>query len=378
MDQATGTHEPGARETQNGRLAARLDSLTGLRWFAAFAVFGFHLYHSPVRTTDTAFETGLRILFGPGSVGVPFFFVLSGLVLTWSARPGDGPVAFWRRRAARIVPNHVVTWIAVLVVLAVAGRPPAPGPALSGLFLTQAWIPIEAYHFGGNAPAWSLSCEVAFYAAFPVLLPLLRRVPGDRLWVLAAALVGGTWLVPLLSLPMSSVVGLWFVWVFPGTQVLQFALGTTLALMIREGRWRGPGVLVSSALLLAAYLTQPFVWEQWQRVAWMTGPLALLIAAVASADAVGRPSWLKSPVLILLGEVSFAFYLVHQPVIRFGAHLLVGERSPLPTLIMAAVAMLGVSIVLAWLLYRLVERPLERRLRGRARTAPAVSAPPPA
>src|SRR5262245_18101333 len=106
-------------------------------------------------------------------------------------------------------------------------------------------------------------------------------------------MAGGTWLVPLLSLPMSGVVGLWFTWVFPGTQILQFALGITIALMIREGRWRGPRVLVSSALLLTAYLTQPFVWDQWQRVAWMTGPLALLIAAVASADSMGRPSWLK-------------------------------------------------------------------------------------
>ncbi|GAA1295784.1 acyltransferase [Planotetraspora silvatica] len=376
MDRATGTREPAARESPNGPLEKRLPSLTGLRWFAAFAVFGFHLYHSPVRTTDTAFETGLRILFAPGSVGVPFFFILSGLVLTWSARAGDRPVAFWRRRAARIVPSHVATWIAVLVVLAAAGRASAPGPALSGLFLTQAWIPIEAYHFGGNAPAWSLSCELAFYAAFPLLLPLLRRIPGNRLWVLAAALVAGTWLVPLISLPMPGTVGLWFIWVFPGTQVLEFALGMTLALMIREGRWRGPGVPASSALLLAAYLTQPFVWDQWQRVAWMTGPLVLLIAAVASADAVGRRSWLKAPALIWLGEVSFAFYLVHQPVIRFGAHLLVGEHSPLPMLIAAAFAMLGVSLILAWLLHRLVERPLERRLGGRARTASAISGPP--
>ncbi|MEU9886672.1 acyltransferase [Sphaerisporangium sp. NPDC051011] len=355
------------------RQAQRLPSLTGLRWFAAFAVFGFHLYHSPVRMIDPSVETVLRVLFGPGSVGVPFFFILSGFVLTWSARPGDRVAAFWRRRAARVVPNHVVTWLAVLAVLAAAGRVPTPGPTLTGLVLLQAWIPVEAYYYAVNVPAWSLSCEMAFYALFPVLLPLLRRVPGQRLWMVAALLLAGIWVVPFFSLPMSAELAEWWVWVFPITRVLEFALGVTVALMIKDGRWRGPGLAVSAALALAAYLTQPFVWEAWQRVAWMAAPLALLVAAAATSDLAGRRSWLQSPVMIWLGEISFAFYLVHQPVIRFGARALAGDRPSPLVLLAAGVGMLALAIVLSWLLYRLIEHPLERRLGRPRRTSPAVS-----
>ena len=65
----------------------RLDSLTGLRWWAAFAVFFFHLRN-------------LIPLPGPieaiaqfGYLGVTFFFVMSGYVLTMSWRPTSGVLA---------------------------------------------------------------------------------------------------------------------------------------------------------------------------------------------------------------------------------------------------------------------------------------------
>ncbi|TQS27791.1 acyltransferase [Microbispora sp. KK1-11] len=338
---------------------ARLPSLTGLRWIAAFAVFGFHVLHTPRLAGDGAGRTVLEVLFGAGATGVPFFFVLSGLVLTWSARPGDRAAAFWRRRAARVVPSHVLVWIGVLAVLVVTARPERPGPVLAGLVLMQSWVPDPAYYFAVNTPAWSLSCEIAFYAAFPLLLRALRRVPAHRLWTVAAAAYALIWLVPLASLPMPLDLGYWFVWILPVTRALEFLLGMTLALMIRSGRWHGPGLLASSALALGAYLTQPLVWDRWGWVAWMSGPLALLVAAAATADLRGRRSPLRAVWLVALGEVSFAFYLVHQPVLRFGARVV--PQAP----VLAAVGMLLAATAAAWLLHRLAERPLERLLAGR-------------
>ena len=53
----------------------RLDSLTGLRWWAAFAVFCYHMMNfAPV--------PGLGAVARYGNHGVAFFFVLSGFVLT--------------------------------------------------------------------------------------------------------------------------------------------------------------------------------------------------------------------------------------------------------------------------------------------------------
>ncbi|MDF5755023.1 acyltransferase [Spongiactinospora sp. TRM90649] len=340
----------------------RLPSLTGLRWFAAFVVFGFHVHHSGL-TDDPVISGILGVLFEAGASGVPFFFVLSGMVLTWSARPGTRPSTFWRRRAARVLPNHVATWIGVLALLFVLGEVFRTGPAISGLFLVQAWFPDEAYYFGGNTPAWSLSCELAFYAAFPLLLPLVRRIPGKRLWAVAVAMFGGIWLVPLATLALPVDLGYWFVWIFPITRALEFALGMTIAVMVREGRWHGPGLLPSGLLVLAAYLTVPYVPDAWGWVAWMAGPYAVLIAAAAVADVRGSRSLLRAPVLVWLGEVSFAFYLVHQSVVRLVAWL-AGDQPQAPLALAGIAAMLALAVAAAWALYRIVERPLERRLSG--------------
>ena len=131
-----------------------------------------------------------------------------------------------------MVPAHVVTWLVVTAMMTVAGIGITVGPTVTGLLLLQSWVPDEAYYFAVNTPAWSLSCELAFYAVFPMLLPLLRRVPARGVPWLVGGLVGGIWLVPLLSLTMSDALAYWFVWIFPVTRVLEFALGVAVALLV--------------------------------------------------------------------------------------------------------------------------------------------------
>src|SRR3954470_17084064 len=77
-----------------------LPSLTGLRWVAALLVFAFHSAGYGVLTTSWWHLTRF------GFIGVSFFFVLSGVVLTWSSRPGQTSRQFYWRRFARIYPSH--------------------------------------------------------------------------------------------------------------------------------------------------------------------------------------------------------------------------------------------------------------------------------
>lgn len=66
-------------------------------------VFGFHglvFFDGPTRGA-------LDHLVGQGRSGVTFFFVLSGFLLAWSARPGDRARSFYRRRFARIYPAYL-------------------------------------------------------------------------------------------------------------------------------------------------------------------------------------------------------------------------------------------------------------------------------
>src|SRR4051794_13817969 len=83
--------------------ADRLPALTELRFLSAAAVFVNHA------GLESGFRSGVLnfVLAGvPASLAeaaVAFFFMLSGFVLTWSARADDTPVLFWRRRAAKIL-----------------------------------------------------------------------------------------------------------------------------------------------------------------------------------------------------------------------------------------------------------------------------------
>ena len=79
-----------------------LPLLTSLRAFAALTVFVFHL---PVHVP------GQKL----GYVGVAFFYVLSGFILTWSYQKGVTGRVFFGRRFARIYPSHLVLWLVVLV-----------------------------------------------------------------------------------------------------------------------------------------------------------------------------------------------------------------------------------------------------------------------
>ncbi|MHC2999665.1 hypothetical protein OB08_11010 [Microbacterium sp. HJ5] len=81
----------------------RLDAITGLRWWAAFAVFAHHIQNLVPLPGPIAAVAGF------GHLGVTFFFVLSGFVLTWAWRPEVDKRTFWWRRFSRIYPLTLVT-----------------------------------------------------------------------------------------------------------------------------------------------------------------------------------------------------------------------------------------------------------------------------
>src|SRR5689334_3276648 len=112
----------GTTEEAGSPRSARLPSLTGLRFYAALLVFLSHVA-LPMATirliADDKVEYTLLWLVRPGGgLGVTFFFVLSGFILTWSARPSDTARAFWRRRAAKIIPSYLVAWVLAMVLVA--------------------------------------------------------------------------------------------------------------------------------------------------------------------------------------------------------------------------------------------------------------------
>lgn len=345
------------------RSGARLDSLTGLRFPAALAVFAFHASTHSIE--GTAHDVAMAIA-GRGYIGVAFFFMLSGFVLTWSRREGDDVRGFYRRRFARIAPVYWVC-LAGATLLLIVGTGNLVKPvvtALPSVVALQAWIPVPSIYFGGNGPGWSISAEMFFYLCFPLLvLALPHRRGRIALGGLAAVLMLGPALVLHPTGSDQTDPAFWAIYVLPAARISDFIIGMLVAHAVKNG-WRPPvGLAGALVLSLAAYVVTGFT-PPWSTVSIVTAvPFALLLAAAATSDLGGRRTVLTSSWAVKLGEWSFAFYLVQASVLRVqheAAQVLGGGPALEWSLVVVAFAVcLGLSAAL----YTIVERPLERRLR---------------
>lgn len=360
--------------------SSRLPSLTGMRFIAAGMVFFFHVSYEGLFASGHVQHVYSSIVNQAGFSGVSFFFILSGFVLCWSARPSDTTRAFWRRRFFKIYPNHVLTF-AVAALLFVLLTPPAfsSGTALLNVFLLQSWVPRPGVLLSFNNVSWSLCCEVLFYLSFPLLLRYIKKIRPERLWAVTIATVVGIFLIPVLAdaLPGQPAWGtaagglwrFWFVYMLPPVRVLDFVLGILVARIVITGRRFPISLGGATVLAIAAYAAAPHAPPTVSLVAVTALPLALLIGAGAIADVNARPTWLSSRPMVWLGEISFAFYMVHWLVLNYG-HELLGAGQAWSTLVAVGIIalLLAVTLLLSWLIFTCYERPIMRRF-ARARRA---------
>jgi peptidoglycan/LPS O-acetylase OafA/YrhL len=117
-------------------------------------------------------------------------------------------------------------------------------------------------------------------------------------------------------------------------------------------------------MAVAAYVGSGYLPGGFSYVAGTVVPLALLIPAVATTDLRGSRSPLRWRAIVWLGEISFAFYLVHQLAIRFVQHGLGSRTWPAAEGLLLAAAMLALALASAAALYHFVERPMMTRLAG--------------
>ena len=154
--------------------------LDSVRAIAAFGVLALH-----VSARTEAFGTGAAAkFFSHGDVGVPIFFVLSGLLLYRpfaAAHLGStatpSPRSFYERRFLRIVPLY---WVVLAFVAVVLRNVSLSSPALAarhGLLLdvySSGWVRNDRW----MQQTWSLATEIAFYAVLPLLALGIGAVVG--------------------------------------------------------------------------------------------------------------------------------------------------------------------------------------------------------
>jgi len=298
-----------------------------------------------------------------GYVGVAFFFVLSGFVLTWSTPIYNGVEAkqFWIKRVARVYPSHLVMMVIALLLPA---RPlPLTWVAVPpNALLLQSWFPSNDIAFGVNAVSWSLSCEAFFYLCAPLLISVLNALKPLQRYLAAAAGAGVAWSIGLVMAANGANV---YAYHLPIVRIGEFIIGIALALALRDGV-RLPFRSVCLAGVTTAVMVM--VCLRTGQLTTVSGILmvpafAWLIYACAQADLDGVRGVLRLKLLEHLGITSFAFYLVHELVLL--------NLKPLPWPHGSKLVNLATVIVLwvicqaaAELLYRGVERPAQRRIRA--------------
>jgi peptidoglycan/LPS O-acetylase OafA/YrhL len=291
--------------------AAAIKPLTGLRLFAALYVLLLH--------SGSAVIIGLGVP-GPvynflrgGQLGVSFFFVLSGFILTYTYESTR-----WDRRAlssygwarvARIVPLYLLS---LLIALPFFVKVFSTEWAVASLLFVQSWVP--ASMFGGtpwNGLAWTLSVEAFFYLSLPAWLLLTRR------WT-TTGLVGGllvTWaLMVALRLPTAYIDAeadaFAFAWMydvpFMLLRVPEFVSGILLAgLFLRHRR-----ALPDTWLVLALTFTIAALAVSTNAFARSVAAIGFGLVIVTAACSVGRASaLLGSKFMLLMGGASYGIYL---------------------------------------------------------------------
>lgn len=274
-----------------------------LRGIAAALVVARHVAVHTASTGGTVFDLG--------QFGVDIFFVLSGVVIYLTGRDLSWHV-FLRKRIARIVPLY---WIVTLLAIAASAQGRHGPYWLSNAAASLLFVPAHdtaASIWPPVMTGWTLNYEMYFYAVCTVvLLAGLRR----RFLVAVAGVIA-----------VGIAIGLPLVWaagtaVRPAALILlmpisaEFIAGMVLAALWERGL-RSPVwltiALLAAALALLAFTPDMRTYQVDRALLW--GPSAAMIvwATMTSEERLPFRNW-KWP--LLLGDASYAIYIVHAAVL---------------------------------------------------------------
>ncbi len=305
-----------------------------------------------------------------GWLGVEVFFIISGFVIcmsSWGRSLGD----FFRSRVTRLYPAY---WAGVVLTFVIVYFTPqvTKSPSFSDAIvnLTMLQEPLGAAPVDGVY--WTLWAEMRFYLLFAIVVwwgVTYRRVVAFALiWTIASALADGadSELLNLVAMPKYA---------------HYFLVGVGLYLIHRFGHQLLAWIIVGVNFLLAYHYSVLRMHHETENVilrpldAEVVGLILLGSVLLILAIARGRLAWVKWRWVSYAGALTYPFYLVHD---RIGRALIywLHERAELTPYIVLP-ATLAATLLLAWLVHVLVEKPLSRWLKLRLTRRGALDLDPP-
>ncbi|SDX91962.1 Peptidoglycan/LPS O-acetylase OafA/YrhL, contains acyltransferase and SGNH-hydrolase domains [Albimonas donghaensis] len=312
--------------------------------------------------------------FSGGFVGVDVFFVISGFLITGIlAREIDAGrfslLGFYERRARRILPA-LFAMLTICLAVGYALCPPWMYSALAKsavatiFFSSNMWFLYSTGDYFGNSAeyepllhTWSLAVEEQFYLVFPLLLWGLAR--WRKSWTLAV--IAGLSAVSFVAAVWATQVAPLSNFFLTPLRAWELGLGALLALGAFPGTARrGVVEVVAAAGLAAICASIVLLTAETPFPGLAAAPTCLGAAAIIWAGG-QRQTWtgrlLSTRAAVGVGLISYSLYLWHWPPLvvarLFGgsAHI---EAGP-------AAALIVLSLVLAVLSWRFVERPFRAR-----------------
>ncbi|MFF4838141.1 acyltransferase family protein [Streptomyces sp. NPDC001315] len=354
--------EKPAASAPRPRAADRLRALDGLRLLAALMVCMYHFagkngevaeswHQSPGQMFPTLSQAATY-----GSLGVQFFFVISGFVICMSSW-GRTLGAFFRSRVSRLYPAY---WVAIVLITAAAYIMPVVVRPLRSdellLNLTMLQQPMGANRVLGVD--WTLWVEVRFYALF-ALCVVWRGVTYQRVVLFCCLWTTAGVFARVADTPLTDELVM-------RDHAPFFIGGLALYLIHRFGSnmllW---GIVVMSFLLGQRYsvtaLWHPGPQGDFHRDPHVIQVIVFLAFATVAVVALGWTRWANWRWLTVAGALTYPFYLVHEHLGWFFIRVLYRGYGlpPYATIVVSVLSLL----LIAWLIHRLVEKPFGPRLK---------------
>ena len=362
-------------------LDRHLPGLDGLRGVACLLVFVYHLRW--LAGDPPLFVGNFRALsiLKNCDIGVAIFFALSGLLLSipfWRAMQSgaswpDFRRYFWRR-ACRIVPAY---YACLLVVYLFRGGTYTFHGFIDFLlhagfvhtFSDQSYLSVHGL-------LWTIGLEFQFYLFLPVMMAglawLARRIDiriacmalfTATLLLQAAASAAIIAIEPLISDrflgPGGIVISCGTIFHFLPFFALGM-LGGGLCLFWRDRQMRAAplvwGCLALSGTIGILLFSNEGAWRQ--DFTWMINMavFSLLAASLPAAPALAR--FFEARPLVFAGQISYGIYLWHELVLRaVFSGTIRGQLAGWPLVLAGGAIALAVTVLVAWLSYRMIERP---------------------
>lgn len=362
----------------------RMLTLDAMRGVAALAVVTYHALGVAPQTAFSGWQWWLpqvtAYIVHFAYAGIYLFFVISGFCihLFWTKARAAGieePVinffGFWKRRVRRLYPPYVAALALYLVYLAYKNP-----VAVTASYLWDVGLHLFMLHnvdlrttYTINGAFWTLAIEEQLYLAYFLLLFLrIRYGWAKTLWLCISArvvwLIVGRYLSHAfgVNIPVTEAAATnWFIWAL-GALSVEAAVGVT-----KLPAWCYKLSFAALALVSAMVLAQTLpmldgkTWLHdvgWlvMHPAWGVGFFILVNASVAAEqrwELNSRALRLLSP-LASIGVISYSLYLTHLFVLmqwyRFGF-------TELHIRSISLLIMTPLTVVFAWLFFRLCERP---------------------